>query len=344
MGGIDPAALLHPLSELRQLLNNPGPFRSLRRIAVLRRSRYRVAARQRYVTGFSLWCSRTASTRYVEQIGGRRHRARAVAQLFRKAGSISLFAPPNMASSRSRMWLSGTPCSTLARVAGGRRDGAPRRPAAVIAINDPGLWCETGAADWGFRPALFLDRDGVIMADTGYPQRPEDVHLLRGAACAVARCNAIGIPVVVVTNQSGIARGYYDWAGFHAVQTTLCAALGTAGARLDAVLACAYHADGKEPLRRAAHPWRKPNSGMILTAAERMNLDLSRSWIIGDKPEDLASGAAAGLAGGTLVGPDDEPRQTALRLETRRFVVTTAASLADAVNALLEGARLAVRP
>jgi D-glycero-D-manno-heptose 1,7-bisphosphate phosphatase len=210
-------------------------------------------------------------------------------------------------------------------------------------IDDPGLWCDAGAADWAFRPALFLDRDGVIVADTGYLGRAEDVRLLDGAADAIARCNGLRIPVIVVTNQSGIARGYYGWSGFHAVQAALSVALKAAGARLDAVLACAYHADGKEPLRRAAHPWRKPNPGMILVAAERMNLDLSRSWIVGDKAEDLATGGAAGLAGGTLVGSDDGARQRASRLETARFAVTAAASLSDAITALLEAGRLAAR-
>lgn len=211
-------------------------------------------------------------------------------------------------------------------------------------IDDLGLWCDTGAADWAFRPALFLDRDGVIVADTGYLGRAADVRLLDGAAGAIARCNGLRIPVVVVTNQSGIARGYYEWSGFHAVQAALCATLNAAGARLDAVLACAYHADGKEPLRRAAHPWRKPNPGMILAAAERLNLDLSRSWIVGDKVEDLATGAAAGLAGGTLVGSDEGPQRQASRLEAARFVVTKAASLAEAVTALLDARRLAACP
>jgi D-glycero-D-manno-heptose 1,7-bisphosphate phosphatase len=211
-------------------------------------------------------------------------------------------------------------------------------------INDPGLWCDTGAADRRFRPALFLDRDGVIISDTGYLGRPEDVSLLEGAARAIAHCNALRIPVIVVTNQSGISRGYYGWSGFHAVQTTLCETLAAAGARLDGVLACAYHAEGKKPLRQPAHPWRKPNPGMILAAAERMNLDLSRSWIIGDKAEDIASGAAAGLAGGTVVGSDDEARQKASRLETARFVVTAAASLAEAVNALLKNGNLCDDP
>jgi D-glycero-D-manno-heptose 1,7-bisphosphate phosphatase len=212
-----------------------------------------------------------------------------------------------------------------------------------MAVDDPGLWCETGDADWAFGAALFLDRDGVIVADTGYLGRAEDVRLLDGAAAAIARCNALGIPVVIVTNQSGIARGYYDWSGFGAVQAALMTALAGAGARLDAVLACAYHADGKEPLRVAAHPWRKPQPGMILAAAERMNLDLSRSWIVGDKAEDLATGAAAGLAGGTLLAADERARRQVSSLERAGFAVTTAANLADAVAALIEAGPLTRR-
>lgn len=213
-----------------------------------------------------------------------------------------------------------------------------------MAIDDPGLWCDTGETDWASGPALFLDRDGVIVADTGYLGRADEVRLIEGAAAAIARCNALRIPVVVVTNQSGIARGYYNWSGFCEVQAALVAALAGAGAHLDAVLACAYHGDGKEPLRIAAHPWRKPKPGMIIAAAERMNLDLSRSWIVGDKADDLAAGAAAGVAGGTLLATDDDALRQVSCLERADFTMTTAASLADAIDALIEDGRLARRP
>jgi D-glycero-D-manno-heptose 1,7-bisphosphate phosphatase len=209
-----------------------------------------------------------------------------------------------------------------------------------MAIDDPGLWCETGGADSASGAALFLDRDGVIVADTGYLGRAGDVRLLDGAAAAIARCNALRIPVIVVTNQSGIARGYYDWSGFRAVQSATVGVLAAAGARLDAVLACAYHADGNGPLRVAAHPWRKPKPGMIFAAAERMNLNLARSWIVGDKADDLAAGAAAGLAGGTLLAADDGARQEASRLQSKQFAVTTARNLADAVADLINSGRL----
>jgi D-glycero-D-manno-heptose 1,7-bisphosphate phosphatase len=209
-----------------------------------------------------------------------------------------------------------------------------------MVINDIGLWCEIGQADWGQRPALFLDRDGVIIADTGYLGRAEGLRMIDGVAPAIGRCNTLGIPVVVVTNQSGIARGYYDWDGFRAVQAALSAALAAGGAHLDAVLACAYHADGSGPLRIDAHPWRKPNPGMIIAAGRGMNLNLSRSWIVGDRAHDLAAGAAADLAGGTLVAPDNGERQQALQLASPQFIVETAANAAAALAQLVDGRRL----
>jgi D-glycero-D-manno-heptose 1,7-bisphosphate phosphatase len=209
-----------------------------------------------------------------------------------------------------------------------------------MVIDDIGLWCEIGKADWGQSPALFLDRDGVIVVDTGYLGRAEDLRMIDGVAPAIGRCNTLGIPVVVVTNQAGIARGYYDWDGFRAVQAALSAALAAAGAHLDAVLACAYHAEGSGPLRLDGHPWRKPNPGMIIAAGRGMNLNLSRSWIVGDRAHDLAAGAAADLAGGTLVAPDNGERQQALELASPQFIVETAANAAAALARLVDGRRL----
>lgn len=201
--------------------------------------------------------------------------------------------------------------------------------------DDAGLWCQIECTTAPNRAALFLDRDGVIVPDTRYLGRPQDLRMIDGAASAIAACNALNIPVVLVTNQSGIARGFYDWDGFRAVQAALAAALAAAGARLDAVLACAYHAEGAPPLRSVNHPWRKPNPGMIIAAAERMGLDLSRSWIIGDSVSDIAAGAAAGLAGGTLLAALDGRLQEAQLLANERFVVESAPNLAVAVATLI---------
>jgi D-glycero-D-manno-heptose 1,7-bisphosphate phosphatase len=208
---------------------------------------------------------------------------------------------------------------------------------------DAGLWCEVDAAALPGRAALFLDRDGVIVTDTHYLCRVEDMHTIAGAAAAIARCNALRIPVVVVTNQAGIGRGYYDWNAFHAVQGALKAALAADGAHLDGVVACAYHADGRAPLRVDNHPWRKPNPGMIVEAASRMQLDLSRSWIVGDRAHDLAAGAAACLPGGTLLAADAQERQAAAKLASAQFIVDTASDLAAAVAALFERRQFADR-
>lgn len=165
-----------------------------------------------------------------------------------------------------------------------------------------GLWADQ-RTETSFQgaPALFLDRDGVLVEETHYLGRVEDMAMIPGAAEAVARMNARGVPVILVTNQAGIARDYYGWHDFNLVQEALCSALASAGAWLDLVLACAYHNVGSGALNTPNHPWRKPNGGMLTFAAERYGLDLSRSWIIGDKVSDLAAGATAGLRGGTLV-------------------------------------------
>jgi D-glycero-D-manno-heptose 1,7-bisphosphate phosphatase len=200
-----------------------------------------------------------------------------------------------------------------------------------------GLWSEVAAGDFADRPALFLDRDGVIVENTHYLGRPEDLRMLAGAAAAIARCNGSGIPVVLVSNQSGIGRGLYDWKGFAAVQAALAEALSREGARLDAVFACAHHADAQPPFNVADHPWRKPNPGMIVAAGERMKLDLSRSWIVGDRASDIAAGCAARLAGAILVSArnDDPELQPAAALAGKQFTVDITGSLADAVALLL---------
>jgi D-glycero-D-manno-heptose 1,7-bisphosphate phosphatase len=205
----------------------------------------------------------------------------------------------------------------------------------------PGLYCEVSAADYSGRPALFLDRDGVVVEDTKYLGRPDDVKMIPGAASAIADCNRYRIPVVLVSNQSGIARGLYDWSDFHAVQQAIADALALAGARFDAVLACAYHESGKAALAIGNHAWRKPNPGMIVEAGRRMKLDLSRSWIVGDKASDLEAGRAAGLAGGILISSSDAAERDAARaLGGERFIVETSNGIADAVARLIDARRL----
>jgi D-glycero-D-manno-heptose 1,7-bisphosphate phosphatase len=177
--------------------------------------------------------------------------------------------------------------------------------------------------------AVFLDRDGVIIEDDGYVGRAADVRMIPGAADAVARLNRAGLAVVVVTNQSGIGRGYYSWADFEAVQAAIEAELARANARLDLVLACAYHADALPPLAVSDHPWRKPNPGMILAAAREVPLQLHRCVIVGDRLSDLEAGRRAGLGRGILVRTGNGRREEAAISEQRDAAFSC--SLADAL-------------
>ena len=148
---------------------------------------------------------------------------------------------------------------------------------------------------------MFLDRDGVIVEEVGHLRRAEDVRLITGAAAVIAAANCAGMPVVVVSNQSGIGRGLFGWEDFAAVQQRMLEMLEAQGALIDAVLACPHHAEAEPPYRYPDHPSRKPNAGMILAAARLLPIDLAASWIIGDRVTDLSAGRNAGLAGGLLV-------------------------------------------
>jgi D-glycero-D-manno-heptose 1,7-bisphosphate phosphatase len=144
------------------------------------------------------------------------------------------------------------------------------------------------------RPAIFLDRDGTLNEEVDYLSDPDQLALIPGAAAAVARLNARGIPVVVVTNQSGIGRGKYGWQDFAAVMSRMEGLLAQEHARIDAVYASPHHEKGLGEYGVADHPERKPNPGMLTRAAEEHDLDLTRSWMVGDKAIDLEAGRRAG--------------------------------------------------
>ena len=186
------------------------------------------------------------------------------------------------------------------------------------------------------RPALFLDRDGVIVEEVNYLHRPEDVRLCVGAAEFISLANRQGTPVIVVTNQSGIGRGYYDWPDFTAVTLTINELLEQKGAMLDALYACPFHRDAKPPYNEDNHPGRKPNPGMLERAFENLNLDRDGSWIIGDTADDLAAGRAAGLAGGVhvLTGHGKRERPRVAMLENKKFKISLVANLLEARHLL----------
>ena len=148
------------------------------------------------------------------------------------------------------------------------------------------------------RPGAFLDRDGVLIVDCGYPHRPDQLVLIPGAAEAVKRLNDAGYVVVIVTNQSGVARGLFSEETMHGFNALLVARLAEAGARIDAVYAAPHHAEAvDERYRHPDHPDRKPNPGMLLKAIAEHDLDPARSLMIGDQPSDMEAARRAGVAG-----------------------------------------------
>ncbi len=186
------------------------------------------------------------------------------------------------------------------------------------------------------RPALFLDRDGCVVVEAHYLHKVEDVQLIEGASDVIARANALNIAVVFVTNQAGIGYGYFGWPDFLLVQNKILCELANGGARVDGVYACPYHGKGKPPYDRPAHPFRKPNPGMLISAAAELNLDLGRSWIVGDRAGDLEAGLNAGLAGGVQVatghGTRQGEREAALNLNSKNYLALAANSIAGSAE------------
>ena len=138
------------------------------------------------------------------------------------------------------------------------------------------------------RPALFLDRDGVINVDKGYVSRIEDFEWVSGAAEAIAAFNARNWFVFVVTNQSGIARNYYTEADMHTLHEWMLDELAQQGARIDRIYHCPFHEEGENPAYRKASFDRKPNPGMLLAAMSEFPVKREQSFLIGDKETDIA--------------------------------------------------------
>jgi D-glycero-D-manno-heptose 1,7-bisphosphate phosphatase len=142
--------------------------------------------------------------------------------------------------------------------------------------------------------AVFLDRDGTLNRDLGYVHKVEDLELLEHVAAGLRRLAALGYELVIATNQSGIARGYYTEAEMHAFNRALIQRLQNEGVRIAAVYYCPFHpTEGIGPYRRAS-TFRKPESGMLLMASAERGIDLRVSIAIGDKPSDVAAGRGAG--------------------------------------------------
>ncbi len=156
--------------------------------------------------------------------------------------------------------------------------------------------------------ALFLDRDGVINEETGYLIHPADVRFVPGLFPLLRTAQELAYRLVVVTNQSGIARGLYTEADFHTLMDWMRAELAREGITLDAVYFCPFHPEHGIGEFRREHPDRKPGPGMLLRAAHDLNLDLAGSLLVGDRCSDIAAANAAGLPQAFLLaGTESRP-------------------------------------
>ena len=144
------------------------------------------------------------------------------------------------------------------------------------------------------RGAAFLDRDGVLNLDIGYAHRAEQIQWVEGAAKAIALLNRQNLFVFVVTNQSGIARGFYSEGDVNRLHTWMTAELLSQGARIDAFAYCPHYSEGEIAAYREVCTCRKPAPGMLLAAAQDLSLDPHASWMIGDRDSDVQAAHNAG--------------------------------------------------
>lgn len=180
------------------------------------------------------------------------------------------------------------------------------------------------------RPAVFLDRDGTLIRDYHFIGKPEMVELRPGVGAAVRHLNEAEWPVVVVTNQSGIARGLFTEADYERVRKRFESLLDEAGGRIDATYMCPHHPDFTGPCE-----CRKPGTLLFRRAAEQLGLDLAGSWYIGDKLRDVTP--AGELGGHGILVPNDETPRDEIDLARKKFGV--AATLDEAVGRVIESAR-----
>jgi D-glycero-D-manno-heptose 1,7-bisphosphate phosphatase len=176
------------------------------------------------------------------------------------------------------------------------------------------------------RAAVFLDRDGTVIRDAHYIGDPSRVELLPGAAAAVRRLNEAKVPVVVVTNQSGIARGLFDHAAYERVRARLDALLAAEGAHVDRSYMCPHHPDFG-----ATCECRKPGTLLYRQAAEQLGIDLERSWYVGDRWRDVLPARVLGGRGLLVPAADTPATDVASAIE----LGAVAASLGDAVARIL---------
>ena len=186
--------------------------------------------------------------------------------------------------------------------------------------------------------AVFLDKDGTLVEDVPYNVDPAQVRLMPGAVEGLRLLDAAGYRLVVISNQSGVARGFFAEEALAAVETRLRELLAEAGVSLGGFYYCPHHPQGCVAGYAIACDCRKPQPGLVVRAAQEQGLDLSQSWFVGDILDDVEAGRAAGC--GTILL--DNGNETEWHLSPQRMPDVLAVDLQHAASMILRGSRLEV--
>ena len=197
-------------------------------------------------------------------------------------------------------------------------------------INKQNIWVEKlSKKSFINSPCLFLDRDGVLIDWRNYRMEIENAKLVSGCDKIIKNCNKKKIPVILITNQGGIGLGLHTWDDFEKIQKIIINKLLKKGAQIDGVIACPHHPLAKGKYKHKNHPCRKPNGGMFLIAKKLFRIDLKKSWMVGDKINDLIAANSENLKRGFLVltGYGKEEKQKMNLLPKNFFAVKILSSL-----------------
>ena len=169
-------------------------------------------------------------------------------------------------------------------------------------INKQNMWVEKfSKKNFKTSPCLFLDRDGVLVDWKDYTMKTKDANLIPGCDKIIKNCNKKGIPVILITNQGGVGLGIHTWNDFIKIQKKIINQLLNKNAIIDGVIACPHHPLAKGKYKHKNHSCRKPNGGMFLIAKKLFKINLQKSWMVGDKVNDLIAANSKGLEKGFLV-------------------------------------------
>jgi D-glycero-D-manno-heptose 1,7-bisphosphate phosphatase len=185
------------------------------------------------------------------------------------------------------------------------------------------------------RPAVFLDRDGTLIEDMGYINHIDRLHVFPWTGPAVRKLNEAGIPVVVVTNQGGVAMGYFPEVLVEDIHDKIRSELNKSGATLDAVFYCPHHPNGVVEKYRRTCQCRKPAPGLLLRAAQEFDIDLQRSFLVGDRFRDAETAFGIGAKGILVLTGYGKGEYEYQRGTWSRMPDHIAANLKDAVDWIL---------